>query len=144
MYTPGSLPPMMYSEGGKKRQSPRRTSDSGSSAREAGPSALRSQAQPEAAGRGRDKREAQIGEEQALEAVAVRHGKSEHDRERDRDADDDCPEQPFLGVEPRAPVAIGDRQAEDHRSGQPADDEEFDERQASGDRSDARCEVPAS
>ena len=90
------------------------------------------EAQLEAAGGRCHEREAYICEQQSFEAVTVRHGQGEDDRKRDHRADDHCPEQPLFGVEARAPVAVGDRQAEDHRSRQPADDEEFDEYQARG------------
>jgi hypothetical protein len=54
----------------------------------------------------------------------MRDGEAEHDRERHDRADDDGPEQALLGIEPRALVPIGDRQAEDHGSRQPADYQE--------------------
>ena len=121
MYIAGSLPPMMYSDGGKKRQSPSRTSDERQERAQAQAGAparpRRSRNRPAAAASERD---AEIRDEQPFEAVAVRDGQAEDDRQRHHGADDDGPEQALLGVEPRAPVAVGDRQAEDDGSGQPA------------------------
>ena len=91
--------------------------------RQTGPERLRTEAQPEPASRRRRERQAQIRDEQPLEAVAVRRAQSQDDGQRHHGADDHGPEEPLLGVERRALVAVRDRQAEDHRSGQPADDE---------------------
>ncbi len=100
-------------------------SDEGQQRAETGPARVRPEAQPEAAGRRGRERQAQIRDQQSLEAVAVRRRQPEDDRERHHGADDHRPEEPLLGIERRALVALGDRQAEDHRSGQPGDDEQL-------------------
>ena len=99
---------MMYSDGGKKRQSPEQDQRQREQRRQSGPGAFgpsRSRNRPAAAAANAS---AEIGDEQPLEAVAVRRGQREHHRERHHGADDHGPEEPLLGVERRAPVAVRD------------------------------------
>ena len=98
------------------------TSASGTQRCRAGPARRGAEPQAEARDAPRPRaRSADVGDEQPLEAVAVRAR-----RARARPTSDtatlmhDCPEQPLLGIERRAPVAVEQRQAEDHGARQPA------------------------
>jgi hypothetical protein len=100
-------------------------------ARQGRPGGSPPEPQAEAAGSRGANRDRDVHGQQPLEAVLPRRGQREHDRQRHGQARHDGPEQPFLGGQRRAAVAVEPRQAVDHGAGQPPDHEKGKERHGS-------------
>ena len=112
----------MYSDGGKNRQPASNSNINVPSAAMPGHGARLPGAAGTAKRRG-EERDDQVGEDEPMNAVAVCGRQREYDTRGDRDAQHDLPEQPLVGLERRALVAIGHWHPEDHGSRQPEDDE---------------------